>query len=219
MAKYTIQLVDKLSDIKKKVTIAFRDELNAQLPKAASRIEVAIKNRTDQFFMNTPEAQALINGPLNFHFGIPAGEELVRVGSIIRTIANNVSVTSKRVSLVGNSLRGGLTVGVLISDFSDVLSNPEAIIVTDKGQSLPWLEWLLLEGDRIIITDYEIAFGHHNHSRSGNAIMKKNTGGGIWRVPPQYSGTIRNNWLTRAILGASNAYVDMVNKVVENELN
>ena len=42
--------------------------------------------------------------------------------------------------------------------------------------------------------------------------------GGFWRVPPQYSGTIRKNWLTRSIFDVSGAYVDMINDVLKEKI-
>jgi len=213
-----LQITESIDSFEKKVLKAMREELNNLLPPLKDKIEISIKNRTDVFFLQTKEAQALINGPLNQHFGIPQGEAAVKVGSIIRTISNSIEVTFNRVSVNGKSLRGGFTVGVLVNDFSDVLANPESTVTTDDGQVLPWLQWLLIEGDRIIIKDYEIAFGRYRNSRAGGAIMKKKTGG-IWRVPPEYSGTVRKNWLTRAILDASDAYIDMVGAVIETELS
>lgn len=211
-------ITESIPSFHKKVLYAIRDELNIILPPIAPKIEIAIKNRTDQFFWNTSEAQALINGPLDKHFGIPSGEAKIKVGAIIRTIANNIEVSFKRLNVYSGQLRGGFSAGVLVSDFSDVLSNPEATVLTVNGQQLPWLQWLLIEGDRIIITDYEIAFGRYTQSRSGGAIMKR-ASGGIWRVPSQYSGTVRNNWLTRAILNASSAYIDMVADVMFHEIS
>lgn len=216
-----LTLTEPIDKIHKKVLFAMRDELNRVITKAVPNIQTAIQNRSRVFFETSKEARALIHGPLNAHFGIPKGEEAYRVGAIIQTVINNIEVTSKKVSVLGYRLGGGITVGAIVADFSDVLNHPEATITTDKGEVLPWLHWLLLEGDRIIIADYNIRFGNYSsnkfNSRSEQAIMYK-SGTGMWRVPPQYSGTANNNWLTRAIFDVSAAYVDMVGQVIQEKI-
>lgn len=217
-----IQLLDPVDVIETKILKAIRDEINTAFQKALPSIDIAIKNRSRVFFETSKEAQALINGPLDKHFGIPQGEASVRVGSIIQTIINNISTRLIKVSVKGKSLTGGIEIGVLQSDFKDVLSNSEAVIITDNGEKLPWLEWLLLRGDNIIISDHVIKFGNFNsssfiNSRSGGAIMIEKAGG-FWRVPPKYSGTIRKNWLTRSILDVSDVYLDMINSVLKEKI-
>ncbi len=218
-----IELTDLPSEIQKKVNIALRDELNLLLPKVVPAIQADIQAKSKVFFETAPEALALINGPLDAHFGIPAGEAKSRVNTIIQTVVNNIEVTFTRITLSGSNFRGGFTVGAVIADFSDVLNLPVAHIVTDKGEDLPWLEWLLKKGNALIISEYKIQFGNyassnrHLHSRSGKAIMVKSTGG-IWRVPPQYAGTIRNNWLTHSIADMSEAWLDMIGQVMQEKI-
>ena len=212
-----IQLLDPVDVIENKILKAIRDTLNEAFTKALPSIDIAVKNRTRVFFETSREALALVNGPLDKHFGIPSGEALVRVGSIIQTIINNIYVRYIKVSVKGKTLTGGIEVNVLKSDFKDVLNNSEAVITTDNGDKLPWLEWLLLRGDNIIVSDHVIKFGSFTTSRSGGAVMIEKAGG-FWRVPPQYSGTIRKNWLTRSIFDVSGAYVDMINDVLKEKI-
>ena len=218
-----ITLIDPVDIIQKKLNIALRDELNRVFPKALPAIQSAIQNRSVTFFETAPEAIALINGPLDAHFGIPAGEAKSRVWKIIETVVNNIEVSFTRISIRGTNFGGGFTVGAVISDFSDVLNLPEAHIITDKGEDLPWLEWLLKKGNTIIIGDYSIKFGDYTsshgfwNSRSGKAIMIKQDGG-LWRVPPQYAGTVRNNWLTHSIADMSEAWLDMIGDVMQEQI-
>jgi hypothetical protein len=84
------------------------------------------------------------------------------------------------------------------SDFSDVLGSDYAIMTDNiRGYSLPWLKWLLLDGTAIIIDNYTVTMGYNKYSRTGGAVMTRT--GGAWRVPPQYSGTMDDNWITRSI--------------------
>ena len=83
--------------------------------------------------------------------------------------------------------------------YSDVLGSSAAIQRTKKGQNLEWLDWLLIQGDKIIIKEYEISSGE---GRAGRFVMKK-TVTGKWGVPSTFAGTPNNNWITRAIQSAS----------------
>ena len=62
---------------------------------------------------------------------------------------------------------------------------------------MPWLEWLLLKGNQIIVRNYEVKIGSNSRSRSGDAIMISSSEN--WRVPPEFIGTNTNNWTTRAL--------------------
>jgi hypothetical protein len=70
-------------------------------------------------------------------------------------------------------------------------------VITEKGQQLPWLKWLLFEGTSSIVKDYDVKFGPNTKSRTGEAIMVQTNRS--WRVPPEFAGTIADNWFTRAI--------------------
>jgi hypothetical protein len=59
------------------------------------------------------------------------------------------------------------------------------------------LEWLLLEGNKTIIKNQQVIVRPSKFSRTGMALMQESNKS--WKVPSQYAGTIRNNWITRAI--------------------
>jgi len=72
-------------------------------------------------------------------------------------------------------------------------------VVTEKGESLPWIEWLLKRGDDIIISDYHVVEG--DHGRTGMATMKPGGNYKVSRVNPSFSGTEDDNFVTRALDG------------------
>ena len=126
------------------------------------------------------------------------GEALDNTDAIIDTLISSLEITTRRVAVRGNRLTGGLDIKMFRGDFEDILALSQANTLTSKGEVLPWLEWLLIRGDEIIIQGYEIEFGSFPQSKSGEAVMV-NKESGVWRVPPGVSGTIRNNWITRAV--------------------
>jgi hypothetical protein len=97
------------------------------------------------------------------------------------------------------------------SDFADVLSSDFSIVVdAARGYNLQWLEWLLLDGNKVIVPKHEVIFRNSRFSRTGAALMKESTQS--WRVPSQFSGTITDNWITRAIDSAQTKISDTIEK-------
>ena len=75
----------------------------------------------------------------------------------------------------------------------------------------------MTEGDRIIIVGYHIKYdissAQKQNSQSGSAIMVK---GGNWRVPPNFSGTLEDNWITRTF--DVEKIKGLLNNIVEKNL-
>lgn len=203
-----IRLTDSIDVIERRVVRAFARELDARVKKVAVDIQNDIANNIGKIFPTTPEYMSLTSGgDLARHFGIPQNEAIQKMDAIINTLANSVRVRYTKITVgAGNRLNGGITVYAFLEDFSDILALSESKVTTNKGQQLPWLEWLTIEGDKIIITNHEITYGPYPTSRAGGTIMRKTTTG-TWKVPLQYSGTPDDNWITRAI-NTSNVYLE-----------
>lgn len=187
-------------------TIA-QDMLSALLPdlnKYFSNIYNQLKQNIPPILINyikaQPEYSSLMGGKLMAEFGLPdAG---TRLSNILSTIENGAIVQTKPLSISGGKIRGSIKLQMVKKDFSDLLSLGDASFVTEKGSNLQWLQWLLIEGDTAIIADYGFIVGSFPTSRTGMGIMRQ-FGGAFWRVPPEFAGTINNNWITRAINEAS----------------
>lgn len=214
----SIGLADSPAKIEKMLNLAIRDELNKVIPTLIPAIKTEIAIKTKPFFTSSKTYDALINGPLNADFGFPRGEERKIVDEIINTIVKNLDVSFKPISYNGKGFSGGITVGVIVLGYMDILGKNEAQILTEKGQYLPWLEWLTLRGSQIIISDYKISFGDFSdpkfHSRSEKALMVP-VSGTFWRVPTSFAGTSRDNWLTRSIIETGDAWADMIGQVIK----
>ena len=136
--------------------------------------------------------------------------------TIVNTIINSIQVGYTPLKTTGNRITGGISVYILVADFSDILGLDVATITTEKGQKLPWLQWLLTQGGRIIIDDYSVKM-KPGRGRSGQAIMVQN--GNSWNVPRAHAGTIEDNWLTRALLDPNNGYLATLRNIVYNEIS
>lgn len=207
--------------IVRKILRALRLEINEKLQLAIGGISTRIKSLTYDFLINTPEYAALINGPLTGQFGFYKGTQEHQIRAIIDELIEQVYIEhtlSTRVTAKGN-FSGGIKISIIDADFKRVMQMNEAHILTEKGETLPWLEWLIVKGDKIIIDTHYFRPGGFKRSRSGKGLMYENTETKrYWRVPPEYKGTIRNNWFTRAIFGHADVFLTYVSYIIEEEI-
>jgi hypothetical protein len=109
---------------------------------------------------------------------------------------------------VGGSYESSIEIRAIKADYSDVLSIPPATFKSittvpgpyqGKTHEIKWLEWLLTKGRTEVVKNY--VFGKNidsTVSRSGGPIMIRKKGAG-WRIPSQFSGTLDDNFLTKAL--------------------
>lgn len=195
----------KFSVLPKEVEELLFDELSVlaqkfsnAIYKRLSRLSAEFKELTREIFREGRMNEGLVGtGDLAGAFGIPSEEIVDTADQILDIIADNVYISyNSRVS-TGN-LSGTLTIQISNQVYQDLSSASFAEIITNKGETLPWIEWSLFRGDEIIIDEYDVFF-HVGSGRSDLAIMKKNYGRGFWKVPSDVSGTEENNWIIREI--------------------
>ena len=213
----SIKILESTNIIRRKILESIVEDMNKLFSQSLKSIDNKLKSLTREFIKSTITYASLDGGVLAAHFGLPQGGEKARIDSIISTINNNIEVKFDGFKRAGNSISGGVNIGILLSSFADILNLPEAVVTTERGQQLPWLQWLLLEGNRIIITDYEIRL-KVGKGRSGGGIMVREEAG-IWRVPPEYAGTDVNNWLTNSLSSNITQYQSRITKFLETEAN
>lgn len=213
--KLSLKLIDSDAKISSNILDSIRLILDKGFKTSLPSIKTRVSQEVKRALMTEPEYTSLINGQLKYEFGIPTQQ---KVDSIIDIWTSNISITYIPVRKMGNSLRGGLSLDMIKSSYDDVLSNDGAIVVDQvSGVVLPWLEWLLLYGNKIIVRNYRVQFGSNNRSRTGMAIMIESKGSN-WRVPPEFAGTISNNWVTRAIDKLDDQILDILEQEIERSL-
>lgn len=193
-----VDVRDSNDQIEKRIIQQIQTKLNSALHRAAPAIRQRIQDLCDSLISGTEEYQSLLNGELLAELGIPDVNR--RVENILATIKDNVEVTVIPVQTRGKKLHGGLNIGILRSGYDDILSLSDASYVSlPSGETIPWLQWLIGEGDRIVVlnfqVEYDLSVRERARSRTGLALMIPGSG---WRVPPEYSGTYEDNFLTRA---------------------
>jgi len=194
--KLHLELLDQPQQIELKILQCLVRDIDKALNTTANKVTPLIRQLVRDALIGQPEVVSLRSGRLRGDFGLHDGGE--RINEIIDLWTKQIIVKKKLTSIRNRKISAGFTISMIRHDFEDVLSLNVANVVTEKGQVLPWLQWLLLFGDKVIIRDYDISFTPSPRSRSGTAVMV-NRADGRWGVPPQFSGTINNNFTIRAI--------------------
>lgn len=211
-----IEIVETNRQIEQLILRDIVSELNRVIPTKLKGIDTKVREATFNFIRATTTYNSLVNGELAAHFGIPYIGRQQRIDNIVSAVSNRIEITYKPIRLIAGRFAHGIRFGVLLTNLSEVLGLPDGQILTRKGQVLPWLEWLLVLGDTIEISEYEIKLWP-GKGRSGGGIMISDKGGS-WRVPPQFSGTLNDNWLTRAFKNNIQSYSSIIEKIIQSEL-
>jgi hypothetical protein len=192
----TLQITDSVSTIQKNVSEAIAQVINDKIAKSQNKIVADCTRLASSWILSQPEINSLSSlspESLAGQLGIPQAF----VGNVVNSIENAVvnSINAKFIKYSKN-LKGGLEIYFQPNDFINLLSLPAGHVVY-RGGDLHWLDWLLKRGDNVIVANYQYnpqtGLGR---SGLGNMIL-----GGSFRIPPQFSGTDNNNFITRALIG------------------
>lgn len=207
--KYEIVLTDSNTTIRNNILTELKTLVDAAITKTVIALRKPLIDLIKTALRSEPEYSSLISGQLRSEFGIA---DVGNVDIAINNISNSIDIEKKPTSINNLGLSGGIELKIINNqNYGGALSDDSAFVNdVERGYSLPWLEWLLLKGNAILVRNFEVQFGSNPRSRSGNAIMI--TSSSNWRVPPEFAGTIRDNWTTRAI----DRINDDVLKLVQN---
>lgn len=194
--KFSVRLLENNSTISKNIAQALLKDVDAYINDIANKMRQAIPDIVISNIVNQPEYTALISGNLQYELGITNPQ--ARLSEIINTIKSGAILNIKPAKVVSSKISASVKLQMIQKDFSDLLSLGSSSFTSENGSEIDWLRWLLLEGDSVIISDYNFILGPNKASRTGMGIMRQATGGS-WRVPPEYAGSINNNWITRGL--------------------
>ena len=201
------------SKFKQYILKSLASQIKRHSTKIKSTVTEEVRKAVRKALVSTPEYQSILEGKLKAQLGIP--ESNTRIIAVIDTWVNNIVVN---VQAATNPLLK-IDIGIIKDDYRDVLSLPQSTYMyrSRRGQGeIPWLEWLLLEGDKRIITKYEFSTNTRG-SRTGMGIMVSKQRG-FWQVPPEFSGTSVDNFATRALGNIDSVIDNIVERVVKGVL-
>lgn len=209
---FNLKLIDNNRTISNSILQALLPEVSDYLKDAINYLQRALPAVIRSAIINTPEYESILNGSLKYEFGIP--DSSAKLSGLLELWSRNVQINYNAPKISNGAIRGSFSANMIRVDFSDVLYSDYAIVYDSlRGYSLPWLEWLLLEGNKTIIKNQNVVLGPSRSSRTGFALMKDSPSS--WKVPSEYSGTISDNWITRALDNAE----DSINATIEKALD
>jgi hypothetical protein len=208
--KFSLRLLETNDQIAKLIMDELKIIKEKAISKALPTISSQIKILVSESLRNQPEYSSLMTGTLKAELGIA---EATSINSVIDALIETLSVQRNAITVTNKGLSGGFVLTMMKSDdMNGVIYTDQASVRDASGYSLPWLEWLLLKGNEILVKNYEVSYFPSPYSRSGMAIMIPSSNS--WRVPPQFAGTENDNWTTRAI----NSVEDSVYKIIQDNI-
>ena len=206
-----LKLLESNSNIHKSILQEISKYVDVAISKSLADIKTDIEKIVLDSVKNEPEYLSLKNGQLRYEFGIP---DTSVIDSILEKIILTINIHKKNTTFNQSGVIGGFILTALDeNDIMSFTSLSEAMVIdTKNGYSLPWLKWLLLEGAKPIVKNYDVKVGPNRASRTGMAVMIKDSGS--WSVPNAFIGTQNNNWFTRAIDNINNNSIE--NSIIHN---
>lgn len=190
-----LKLTTPPKKIKEMIDEQITDYLNRKISKNYGRVVNSLRQKIPFWIRSQPEIQSLLDqgvpGSLNALFGLYAGDADRAITDIINAIKESTSI---KIDKISRNYSGKIEFNFQSSNFANILGLSSGHVLTEKKEDLHWLDWLITQGDTTIISGYQ--YKESNGGRSGGGIMVI---GSSFRVPPQFSGTIENNFIIRAL--------------------
>lgn len=212
MIQAFISIKETDAQIQRKIAESVRDRLNSVFPKIINEIRDIVRKRIFDAISSSNVYLSIQRGDLQTELGLTDGGS--RLIDILNIWLNNIDVSFKKFTVRGDNLSGGITIQAIRSDYSDVLDSNLASYISEKGEEVPWLRWLLLTGTSVIIADYGIKFGS-GLGRTGGGIMIK---GGSWGLSAEFAGGANDNFVTRAISGIESNLQNDIQNIIERNI-
>lgn len=240
-----MKILESNSQIADMIMKEFLRQLHEELTIKASEISARIKAKNIEIWKKTDTYWSLLNGTLNHEFGFKKGTAEGKVNAVLDAMSKSIGVIPVKFKKRGLDYVG-LRIYVLRRSIpDDIFHMEEAKVQTDEeketkfsndfaqfsgGSSidgsnttitreLPWLNWLLREGNSFIILNYRYEPVTSDRSRSGKGLMIPDDNEN-WKVPTEYSGTINSHWLIRALKAERkhliSEYGRIINEVLES---
>jgi hypothetical protein len=210
--RFGLSILEGAGRVASEIVKSISKEVSSIFTKAQPKIQRDLRTKLAASIRAQPEYGSLKGGELQYNFGL---SNVGVVDILVDRFVDSIYVTTQSVKASGSKISAELIFSILASsDLQDILSSSEANLVTEKGETLPWLSWLLLRGNEPIILTHKILIKPSPFSRTGQAIMIP-TDSGNWRVPARYIGTMENNWITRALSSIEDEIPNILGKHIK----
>lgn len=211
-ARFELTFLD-LSQSQHGILDIVASRLTQSFQRAVPRIQSRISEAAAEALRSSPEYSSLLNDRLRGELGVIDAAPVLE--QVVANIQQGILVTNLGVRRSGEALEGGLKIEAIKGDYSEVLGVSGASFTSEGGFEIPWLRWLTLEGDRVLIGDFHFSAGFSPRSRTGLGVMARK---GTWRVPPEFAGDAEDNWITRAFIASIDQFASILQEEIERSL-
>ena len=185
-------IIESTNAIAKKINQGLANIFNRKLSSQASIILSEIRPLVASALISSNEIKSLSSGALKIDFGLTSDPS----GAIVNAIVDSLDIDIKKATGTAAGIKGGLLITMQPIDYNNLFSLSVAEQITEKGVSLPWLQWLLTFGQQIIVANFGVEYGA-GKGRSGGGYMAVDER--PFKVSSQHAGTVDDNFITRAI--------------------
>lgn len=151
---------------------------------------------------------SLTSGELRAEFGLDE-DAVNNLPELVKKLVS-VTVNINSVPKVNNMV----TISIGFSDYDDLDFAKDGAFVTEKGDIINWLWWLLSAGESEIATiDQYSVYLKQGQGRSHMAVMIKSVGQS-YSVDGYFAGTPHDNWVTRTLRENIGALTTIIKEVM-----
>ncbi len=214
MPKVALTLKHTSAQIEGFIVDTLKSEINKFLKQAAIQVKKRVRELFKQRFLSSPTYISLTTDDLWHEFGIV--DPTSKLDSILSALVQYIDarpILSKVTRGKNVGFQTGLELRMLDLSFQNITRLPDASQLTNRGENLLWLDWLLLQGGKTIVRGYYYNAVSSRYSRSGLGLMFEKDGR-RWNVPHRFAGTANSNWLTRII----DSMDDEIKQIINDEL-
>ncbi len=208
----TLKLLESVDQIESNILSALSVQFNSSMKSKKNKILQDVKTLIPSWISSQPEMQSLLSSdPLSLigQFGITISPTSI-VSAIVSSVVNSANILIIPYDKKLNG--GGIELNIQPDNFSNLLGLPHGHSLYQDG-NLHWLDWLLNRGDEIIVAGYQ----YNPQTGIGRSKLGNMKTGGSFRVPPEFSGTEQNNFITRALVGSNQE--KQISKIFETILS
>tara|TARA_R100000005_G_C4981649_1_gene191250 strand:+ start:1035 stop:1712 length:678 start_codon:yes stop_codon:yes gene_type:complete len=221
IADVSVKILETPRQVAKKMGKALVAELGQRMLVSARASVYDIRQQAATFLMNS-EVSQIMESDMRGQLGLTAAKASSAVNGIIAGITNSIMYTHKPLKLSGTNLSGGVSIHVQPEDFTNIFTsvgvNSQIKYYStyyNKVVQLDWLNWILMRGDAIIVTDGQY-MQMAGEGRSGVGKMVRTSSVNIWKVPSQISGTAFDNIITRTL--RTNSFLSLVRLSIQKHM-
>jgi len=173
---------------KKNVINELRERAKSLVQKNYAKIRRAVKPVIVDAIYECPEMESLRSGKLRYDLGVKIDPTLL--------IAWSVADTMKLQYTYSNQYIFNFSISIQPGKYGNLLDLPQSVIISENGKKIPWLEWLLTNGTKIIMADFGVLY-KEGTGRTGGAITVQNIT--PFMIDPAFAGVVGDNFISRAL--------------------